>query len=263
MWQMHANWLARGGIRAAGLLLLLLSLTLASCDTREPDLPTKIALLAPFEGQYREIGYNSLYAVRLAFGDAEPQNIQLLAVDDGGTPASAAARIKALNLDPAVAAVIALGPDATHPSAQMANDKPLILIGNWGQDRADQDSLYAANPNLAKARQSGDLHMLVQARELADAPESISFVSSGSLPDAEFRERYLNSAMYAPAPNLLATLTYDIARLALAALEDDKTINATKYHGLNGPIRFDDGYWVDAPLNRYRYDGDQLVRDTG
>ena len=27
-------------------------------------------------------------------------------------------------------------------------------------------------------------------------------------------------------------------------------------------IRFEDGYWVDAPLNRYRYDGDQLVRDT-
>ncbi len=259
---MPADRLASESIRATTLLPLLLALALTACGASKPELPGKIALLAPFEGQYREIGYNSLYAVRLAFSDAKPQNVQLLAVDDGGTPASAVARIKALNVDPAVAAVIALGPDATHPSAQMANDKPLILIGNWGHDRAAEESFYAANPDQTMARQSGDLHMLVQARALEDVPESISFISSGGLPDANFRERYLNSAMYAPAPNLLATLTYDVARLALSALEDGKTISATEYRGLNGPIRFEDGYWVDAPLNRYRYDGDQLVRAT-
>jgi len=257
---MRADRLAFEGVSVTTLLLLVLALT--SCGASNPELPSKIALLAPFEGQHREIGYNALYAVRLAFGDAKPQKVQLLAIDDGGMLTSAVARIKALNLDPAVAAVIALGPDATHPSAQMANDKPLILIGNWGHDRADEDSLYAANPDQAKARQGGDLHTLIQARELEDVPESISFVSSGALPDASFRERYLNSAMYAPAPNLLATLTYDIARLALAALEEGKRISAAEYHGLNGPIRFKDGYWVDAPLNRYYYDGDQLVRDT-
>jgi len=69
----------------------------------------------------------------------------------------------------------------------------------------------------------------------------------------------LNSAMYAPAPNWLATLTYDIARLALAAWTDGNAVSATAYAGLNGLIRFDDGYWVDAPLNRYRLEGDQLV----
>ncbi len=240
-------------------MLLLLALALAACGAVTPELPAKVALLAPFEGQYREIGYNALYAVQLAFSDAEPTKAQLLAVDDGGTLASAIARIKALNLDPAVAAIIALGPAATHRSAQLANDKALILVGNWGYDRADENSLYAANPDLATERQSGDLQMLAQTRILSDDPASLSFESSGSLPGAAFSERYLKSALYAPPPNLLATLTYDIAGLALAALAEGKSISATEYLGINGLVRFEDGYWVDAPINRFRYDGDQLV----
>lgn len=238
---------------------LLLALALTACGAANPELPAKVALLAPFEGQYRDIGYNALYAVQLAFSDAEPKKAQLLAVDDGGTLASAIARIKALNLDPAVAAIIALGPAATHRSAQLANDKALILVGNWGYDRADENSLYAANPDLATERQSGDLQMLAQTRILSDDPASLSFESSGSLPDAAFSERYLKSALYAPPPNLLATLTYDIAGLALAALAEGIPLSEAGYHGLNGLIRFEDGYWVDAPVNRFRTDGDQLV----
>lgn len=246
-------------LRAKPFLLLLLALVLTSCGASNPEAPGKIALLAPFEGQYREIGYNALYAVRLAFGDAEPHDVQLLAVDDGGTPASALARVRALNLDPAVLAIIALGPYATDSAAQKPNDKPLILIGNWGQDRADADSLFAANAQQAMARGRGDLQLLNLARGLADDSDSKGFVSSGAPPDEEFRERYLNSAQYTPAPNWLATLTYDIARLTLAALAGGKAISTMEYLGLNGLIRFEDGYWVDAPLNRYRLEGDQLT----
>lgn len=249
------------GGSATTVFLLLLALALTSCGASNPALPGKIALLAPFEGQYREIGYNALYAVRLALGDAKRHDVQLLAVDDGGTRAAAVARVKALNLDPAVLAIIALGPNATDPSAQMVNDKPLILIGNWGQDRADEDSLYAANAQQAMARGRGDLQLLNLARKPADDAASTSFVSSGAPPDADFRARYLSSAMYAPAPNWLATLTYDIARLTLAASADGSAISTAEYRGLNGLIRFEDGYWVDAPLNRYRLEGDQLVQD--
>ena len=250
-------------IGAARFSLLLLAMTVAACGSSVEESPRKIALLAPFESQYREIGYNALYAVRLAFADAERHDAQLLAVDDGGTLASAVARIQALNLDPAVEAIIALGPAATHPMAQTANDKPLIMIGNWGHDRADEDSLYASNRNLAKTGSGGDFHALGQALVLADDSESMHFESSGALPDDAFRERYLSSALYAPAPNLLATLTYDITRLALTALADDKLVVATEYHGLNGLIRFESGYWVDAPLITYRYEGDRLVRVSG
>ena len=216
---MRAESLARAVNFKAALLLLLLSSALTACAANPPR---KIALLAPFEGQFREVGYNALYAVRLAFADTEPNNIQLMAVDDGGGRESAIARIRALNIDPAVAAIIALGPAATHPDAQTANDKPLIMIGNWGHDRSDEHSLYAANSALASAHSSGDLLMLFQTLDLGQNLESVPFYSSGSPPDAAFRERYVNSALYAPPPNLLATLTYDIARLALSALENEQ-----------------------------------------
>ena len=257
---MGADPVALGKSFRIALLLLLLSSALTACEAR---LPAKITLLAPFEGQYREIGYNALYALRLALAEAESHDAQLLAVHDGGTVASAIERIKALNMDPAVAAIIAMGPAATHPAVQMANDKPLIMVGNWGHDRSDPDSLYAANPDLAKARSTGDLLMLSQTLDLRDDWESLRFESSGSLPDATFRGRYVNSALYAPPPNLLATLTYDIGRLALAALKSGEAFAASSHQGIAGSIRFEDGYWVDAPVNRYRYQGEKLVLASG
>lgn len=247
---------ALGAIFRTALLCVLLSSALASCDS---GLPRKVTLLAPFEGQYREIGYNALYAIRLAFADARSMNVQLLAVDDGGTVASAIERIKALNMDPAVAAIIALGPAATHPAVQTANDRPLIIIGNWGHGRSDEDSLYASNPSLVKARSTGDLLILAQNLDIRDELESLHFESSGSLPDAAFHNRYVNSALYAPPPNLLATLTYDIAQLALAALHSGEAFATSSHHGIVGNISFEDGYWVDAPVSRYRFEGGQLV----
>ena len=134
----------------------------------------------------------------------------------------------------------------------------MILIGNWGSDRADKDSFYAANSALTRAGGKGDLQMLIKARDLADAG-STSFISSGSPPDEGFRERYQNSAQYAPPPNLLATLTYDIARLALATWSSGKSIGEAEYQGLNGRIRFEDGYWAGAPIRRYRYEDGELI----
>ena len=237
---------------------LLLALCLASCATLDPP-PTKLALLAPFESRHREIGYNALYAARLAFADAAPGNIELLALDDGGTLESAVARVKALKLDPAVAVIIALGPAATHAKAQLENDKPMIVIGNWGQERADEDSLFASNPALAQARGRGDLEMLEQARGLA-ATRSTAYFSSGALPDASFRQRYLESAMYAPAPNWLATLTYDMTRLALTALSQRLPLSAAHYAGINGEIQFEAGYWLGAPVHGYQVADGQLLQ---
>ncbi|MDE2637722.1 MAG: hypothetical protein OXI30_15275 [Chloroflexota bacterium] len=257
---MPADLLAPAARFKTALLVLLLSQVLAACDA---GLPPKITLLAPFEGQYREIGYNALYAIRLAFADAGTPAAQFLAVDDGGTIESAVERVKALNIDPAVVAIFVLGPAATHPAVQTTNDKPLIIIGNWGHDRSDEDSLYAASPDLAKARATGDLSMLSPSLDIRDESETLHFASSGALPDVAFRERYVNSALYAPPPNLLATLTYDIARLTLAALASNEAPATSSHHGITGAIRFKDGYWVGAPVNRYRYKGGELVLSSG
>ena len=259
----------------AGLLAFAV-FVLSSCALVQSDSITTIALLAPFEGRYREIGYNALYAVRLAMTDSGTQDVDLLAVDDGGTVESAKARIQALNLNPDVKAIIVLGPFASHPDVQQANSKPLIMIGYWGQPLADGDTLMVSHPEIAEqvtpvesitdvnlgARLiTGDLFILEQVSDLYSDDNLISLLilSSGSFPDAAFRERYINSGLYVPEPNLLATLTYDIGRLVVEAIQTNTPITDMTYAGINGEIRFADGYWQDAPINRYRYENGELA----
>ena len=59
-----------------GLLLLLIPLVTA-CAIQRTSTPYKIALLAPFEGRYRDVGYDALYAARLALSEANLSQIVL------------------------------------------------------------------------------------------------------------------------------------------------------------------------------------------
>jgi hypothetical protein len=88
-------------------------------------------------------------------------------------------------------------------------------------------------------------------------------ISSASLPDELFAERYLASDQFAPEPGLLASLTYDATRLVILAVEQGKkrpevaqSITDMAYEGLNGLIRFQNSYWADAPIHIYRYGPD-------
>ena len=73
----------------------------------------------------------------------------------------------------------------------------------------------------------------------------------------------MNSGLYVPEPGLLATLTHDAVGMALEAMQQSDVATALasqSYDGLNGRRRFEDGYWVDAPIHYYRYtDGGKLV----
>ena len=237
-------------------LLLLLALALAACTARHAA-PRKVALLAPFENQYREIGYNALYAVKLALSDSG-SDAQLLALDDGGTVDLALARAQALTFDPAAAVIIALGPHATHARVQQASQLPVVIIGNWGHERAADNSLYAADAAVTQARSADDMLMLDSARALRSDLDGVQILSSGSLPDDAFRQRYVDSALYAPQPNLLATLVYDVARLVFSALDTGTQIQSASADGINGAIRFENGYWQGAPVNRYHYQDGEL-----
>ena len=102
-------------------LLLLAScfLLLTSClspTTRFPGTvrPTvKIGLVAPFEGRYRYVGYDVIYAVRLALREANAAggvggySVELVAYDDRADPALAVEQARKLAADPAV--VVAVG----------------------------------------------------------------------------------------------------------------------------------------------------------
>lgn len=236
---------------------IVLTILVAACGARQPMEIHKVALLAPFEGPYRELGYNALYALRLAISETDLDNVQLLPVDDGGTFSTANSRIRALNLDSAVVAIIALGEAATHPSTQRSNDKAMIIVGNWGHNRADEDSLYATGRERAEAGARDDLLIARQMIGGGGARQEV-FTSNGSLADAEFWARYVGGQDIS-GPNWLATLTYDLARLVLLSIADGSDLSDTALDGLNGKIRFLAGFWQDAPIHRYQIQGRDLV----
>ncbi len=97
---------------------LLILLTACTASTRPV---VKVGLVAPFEGRYRAIGYEAIYAARLAIREINAQGglngrrVELVALDDRGEPAQALEAARQLVLDPQVVAVIGhLRPDSTE-----------------------------------------------------------------------------------------------------------------------------------------------------
>lgn len=257
-------------VRSAGLILL--AALLSACAVRTTPPVHRIALLAPFEGRYREIGYNALYAARLALADADDVTLELLPVDDGGTVASAVDRAEALALDPQVRAVVTLGYAATAAATQAAYaDLPVVVAGHWSAEPTAEHVFLLAHPDLdAIVTAPPRLHVIYAP--LLDTPlvgsevlaleqfallrrdlDGITVVSSGRLPDEIFADRYRASDPFAPEPTLLATLTYDATRLIIDAM--DAAGSPTRAAVMERlAAHFDGGYWRDATINTFRFD---------
>jgi len=274
-------------VGAGYILPLLLILVTSACAVSHTASLTRIALLAPFEGRYREVGYDALYAARLALADDGRGNIDLLAVDDGGTPQNAADHAAALAHDPLVKVVIVLGYDATEADTLRAlNDLPVLIVSGWGVEApAISESVFVlSNPHvneeltvlprisvteaarLPHPLTGGEVFALQGFILLSNNLEDVEVISSAVLPDAAFRERYLASDQFAPDPRLLATLTYDAMSMALDAVGENisradvrNRIADMHYEGLNGTIAFESGFWADAPINRYEYIEEALL----
>lgn len=243
----------------------------AACGVISPQpVIGKIALLAPFEGRYRDVGYEALYAARLAFHDYADLSLDLLPIDDGGTPALAEDRANALRQDPTVHGVLLLGYNATTASAQVAlADLPTVIVGNWHTEPIAHTVIMSSPEAKLAITWRQPLHeignstssiigtevlSLPQVQFLSDNLSDIVILSSGSLPSNDFLERYQGDDPFAPDPRLLATLTYDATALLIESLQSEQPLNALTHEGINGPIRFENGYWVDAPLHLYQYD---------
>ncbi len=109
-----------GALTAAGVLAALLAAALMAAACVPVTRPViKIGLVAPFEGRYRDVGYEVIYAVRLAVREANAAGgvagyaVELTALDDGGDPASAAEQARKLGTDPQIMGVIGDWLDAT------------------------------------------------------------------------------------------------------------------------------------------------------
>jgi len=88
-------------------------LLLTACQFPGVVRPTvKIGLVAPFEGRYRYVGYDVIYAVRLALREANTAggvgeySVELVAYDDGADSVMAAEQARKLSTDPEVIAAI-------------------------------------------------------------------------------------------------------------------------------------------------------------
>lgn len=269
------------------LLPLLLIAALTGCVTAERAI-VRIALVAPFEGRYREVGYNALYAARMALADSGSA-VQLLAVDDGGDTDRAAERLRALADDESVVALILLGHAVTSPAAQAAlGDLPAIVVGTWTETR-ETDSVFIATSSRGTSlltqpvttpltvvaammqpvvvAETGGLEGFQRLRT-AEQPPAI-LITSGSPPSDAFAQRYLSSGLYVPPPNHLATLTYDIsawlARLTSQADigrgEITRNLTSAQYDSTySGSIAFGaDGFWINAPLHAFRIESGALT----
>lgn len=97
----------------AGWLCVFLSLGVGGCTAPGSTKPiVKVGLVAPFEGLYRPLGYEVLYAVKLAIrernasGGVAGYMVELVALNDDNDPAVAAQQAREMAVDPDVVGVI-------------------------------------------------------------------------------------------------------------------------------------------------------------
>ncbi len=144
---------------------------------------TKIGLIAPFEGKQRAIGYEGLYAVKLALqeknkaGGVEGWSIELVALDDSAQLEQGLQQARVLAADPDVTSVIVLTSFAQREQWQGR----FVELG---------------------------LHLLVVN---ADS-------NSGALPDAAFVERY-QLISNGVVPGRLAVRMYGATQSLLSRLQ--------------------------------------------
>jgi hypothetical protein len=119
-------------------LVMLAVLLLSAC--RGVDPVVKIGLVAPFEGRYRDIGYDVLYSARLAVrqlnaaGGIGGTRVALVALDDSGNPEFAAATADSLIIDPNVVAVVGHWlPETTAVARQHYDESGMTFIAG-GED---------------------------------------------------------------------------------------------------------------------------------
>jgi len=97
---------------ALGVLFILGWLIVSCAGLRSTRPVVKIGLVAPFEGLYRHLGYEVLYAVKLAVrernaaGGVSGYMVELVGLDDGNDPARARLQARKMIVDSDVMGVI-------------------------------------------------------------------------------------------------------------------------------------------------------------
>jgi branched-chain amino acid transport system substrate-binding protein len=154
--------LAAGRVPRTLSVLFILACLISSCAGLGSTRPVvKIGLVAPFEGLYRHLGYDVLYAVKLAVrecnaaGGVSGYMVELVALDDSNDPAQAPLQARKMIVDADVMGVIGHFSDETalaalgeYHRAGLALITPVAADAVTEQGYPEIFRLYARNDRL-------------------------------------------------------------------------------------------------------------------
>lgn len=254
---------------------------LIGCAVTRPVL--KIGLVAPFEGRYRDVGYEVVFAVRLAVreinaaGGVGGYSVELVALDDSGDEQMAVEQARKLQTDASVIAVIGHWRENTTLAAAPEYERagiPLIAPSAITQLPASTFKLWSPSP--CHLVTSFGCFESLEDLELA-AVENITLTVPAPLPadstDASFAERYRPIA-FGYEPKFNAVLAYDAARLIFDAIARDVAQNQaptragvaamleqSNFSGLSGQIEFSASrQWLTPNVWVYVWREGELVK---
>jgi ABC-type branched-subunit amino acid transport system substrate-binding protein len=239
------------------LVLLALALIGTACAVRPPRV-ARIALVAPFEGRHRQVGYDAFPAVRLAVRKAvmlhpnASTQIEFIAYNDDGDPAKARRVARNVALDPQVIAVIGHLQLSTTLAALEVYTRAglLVLTPNVPAHLLPEDPLvFRIGPSERAVRAVACVNCPIAA-----APEP------QMLPAAAAALADFTTLSLGPQPTARSVAAYDAAMVLLTAAHDASAVGALdratlaqavrhlRLAGLTGAIYFDEhSRWPDAP----------------
>ena len=261
------------------LLFTAYSLLFTACAVTRPVV--KIGLVAPFEGRYREVGYEVIYAARLAVREANAAggvagySVELFALDDGGDPAMAVEQTKKLAADSQVLGVIGHWRGETTIAAASEYERTGIPLLATGFVSEALSSAFTFSPLPADCSSMPCFETVedIRLRAVLGEPFTVPSPLPVDTTDPSFAERY-REISNGVEPGFNAVLAYDATRLLLDAIARDAAQNGTAtrsgvaealaqsdFVGLSGAIRFDENRErADAEGWVYQWSGSGLVK---
>ncbi len=260
----RSAWLGARAARYArfivSILLLPSSFLLLSSCLPVTRPVVKIGLVAPFEGRYRHLGYEVIYAVRLAVRAVNAADglagysVELAALDDTGDPEMAVEQARKLATDPQVVAVLGHWLDATTAAAAPEYERLQLPLLIPFSAFAPPDSAYRLwHAPCLWDTPAGCFNTVEELAILNSRP--ITVTSAVPLPadstDPGFADRY-RAISNGFEPRLAAVLAYDATHLIFEAITRDIGANGapsragvqaqlaqSDYAGLSGNFSFD------------------------
>ena len=252
---------AASRVLLASCFLLFTIVFLSACAASTQPV-VKLGLVAPFEGRYRHIGYEAIYAARLAIreinarGGLNGHRIELVALDDRGEPEQAVTAARQLVLDPQVVAVVGhLRPDSTDAALKIYCEAGLPVI-------AIESAVQGCESAYVLGSAPRDRWPEDQLIFVSNAPDP-----NGLFAAQDFVKNYNVIPIDGTRAGPIALQTYDVLNLLFEAIDRAAKINRggvqaalrqIDFTGLGAKYAFDQqGKLIDPQTYVFKYDKDQ------